>query len=148
MKSKRDCRKKEKLTDLSKAFDCLPHNLLISKLHAYGFENKAVRFVYDYLTSRNQRIKISDIYSPWRDILLGVPQSSILGLLLFNIDICDLFFIIGDCDIANYADDNVPYLTGEKCRESFEQFRMCCQTCFHGLLRRNWKEMHANVIYW
>ena len=57
------------LTDLSKAFDCLPHNLLIAKLNAYGFDNKAVRFVYDYLTSRKQRTKISDTYSSWQDII-------------------------------------------------------------------------------
>ena len=94
------------LTDLSKAFDCLPHNLLIAKLNAYGFDNNAVRFVYDNLTSRKQRTKISDAYSSWQEILLGAPQGSILGPLLFNIDIGDLFFILKDCDIANYADDN------------------------------------------
>ena len=93
-------------SDLSKAFDCLPHNLLIAKLNSYGFDNKTVRIVYDYLTSRKQRTKISDAYSSWQEILLGVPQSSILGPLLFNIDICHLFFIIEDCDIGNYADDN------------------------------------------
>ena len=96
------------LTDLSNAFDYLPHNLLIAKLNAYDFDKKAVRFVYDYLTSRKQRIKISDTYSSWQEILLGLPQGSILGPLLFNIDICDLFFIIEDCDIGNYADDNTP----------------------------------------
>ena len=51
------------LTDLSKVFECLPHSLLIAKLNAYGFDNKAARFVYDYLTSRKQRTKISDTYS-------------------------------------------------------------------------------------
>ena len=91
------------LTDLSKAFGCLPHNLLIEKLNAYGFDNKVVRFVYDYLTSRKQRTKISDTYSSWQEILSGVLQGSILGPLLFNIDICNLFFFIEDCDIASYV---------------------------------------------
>ena len=107
------------LTDLSKDFDCLPHNLLIAKLNTYGFDNKAVRCVYDYLTSRKQRTKISDTYSPWQEILSGIPQVSILGPLLFNIDICDLFFIIEDCDIANYADDSTPYLSGKNIEEVF-----------------------------
>ena len=44
---------------------------------------------------------------------IGVPQGSILGLLLFNIDICDLFFILEDCDIANSADDDTLFLTGK-----------------------------------
>ena len=74
-------------------------------------------FVYDYLTSRKQRTKISDTCSSWQEILLGVSQGSILGPLLFNIYICDLFFIIEDCDIANYADDNTPYLRGKNVEE-------------------------------
>ena len=56
------------LTDLSKAFDCLPYNLLIAKLNAYGFDNNVLRFVYDYLTYRKQRTKISDTYSSWQEI--------------------------------------------------------------------------------
>ena len=61
-------------TDLLKAFDFLPHNLLIAKLNAYGFDNKAARLVYDYLTSRKQRTKIHDTYGSWQEIQLGVVQ--------------------------------------------------------------------------
>ena len=76
-----------------------------------------MRFVYDYLTSRKRRTKISDTYSLWQEILLGVPQGSILGQLLFNSDIYDLFLIMEDCDIANYAEDNTPYLSGKNVEE-------------------------------
>ena len=76
-----------------------------------------MRFVYDYLTSRKQRTILSDTYSSWQEIPSEVPQSSILGPLLFNIDICDLFFIIKDCDIANYADDNTTYLSRKNVEE-------------------------------
>ena len=105
------------ITNLSKAFDSLPRNLLIAKLNAYGFDNKAVKFVYDYVTSRKRRTKISDTNSSWQEIILGVPQGSIFGSLLFSIDICDLFFITEDCDIANYADDNTPLLSGKNVEE-------------------------------
>ena len=105
------------LTDLSKAFDCLPHNLLIANLSAYGFDNKTVRFVYDYVTAHKQRTRISDTYSSWQEILSRVPQGSILGPLLFNIGICDLFFITEDCDIANYADGNTPNLSEKNVEE-------------------------------
>ena len=78
------------LTDLSKAFDCLSHEFLIAKLNAYGFNMSALRFVHSYLKYRMQRIKINSEYSSWEEILLGVPQGSILGPLLFNIFLCDI----------------------------------------------------------
>ena len=105
------------LTDLSKAFDCLPHSLLLAKLSAYGFDMKALRFINDYSIDRKERTKISDTYSSWEEILYAVPQGSILGPLLFNIHLCDLFVIMDQHDIANYADDNTPYVSGKKIDE-------------------------------
>ena len=66
------------LTDLSKAFDCLPHDLMIAKLNSYGFKLTALNLIHDYLAKRKQRTKVNHSYSSWEDILFGVPQGSIL----------------------------------------------------------------------
>ena len=97
------------LTDLSKAFDCLRHDLLIAKLAAYGFDQPSLCFIFSYLSDRTQRTKVNNSRSSYTDIKYGVPEGSILGPLLFNIDICDLFFWDYKCDIASYADGNTPY---------------------------------------
>ena len=83
------------LTDLSKAFDCLPHDLLLAKLHAYGITYKSLKILY--LTNRKQRVRIGNLYSSWYDILAGVPQGSILEPLLFNIFLSDLFLFFDLC---------------------------------------------------
>ena len=88
--------------DLSKAFDCLPHGLLIAKLHAYGLDVSACELLADYLRHRKQHVKIGTARSSWMELTKG----SILGPLLFNIFINDLFLFIENCTLYNYADDN------------------------------------------
>ena len=97
------------LMDLSKAFDTLNYELLIAKLHAYGFSEKSLKLIHDYLTNRWQRTKISNSFSSWSELVLGVPQGSVLGPLLFNIFLNDLFWINDSTDVCNYADDTTFY---------------------------------------
>ena len=105
------------LTDLSKAFDCLNHKLLIAKLNAYGFDENSLQFIYSYLTERKQRTKVNNSLSEWKIIKSGVPQGSILGPLLFNIYMNDIFWLTSDVSIANYADDTTPYAIKENTQQ-------------------------------
>ena len=92
--------------DLSKAFDCLPHKLLLEKLKTYGLSDKANKLLESYLTMRKQRVKLGQTQSEWHEILKGVPERSILVPLLFNIFMNDMYYFINECQLYGYADDN------------------------------------------
>ena len=78
--------------DLSKAVDSLQHDLLLTKLNAYGFSYKSIKLTSSFLSERRFTTKINSEYSDWEDLSIGVPQGSVLGPLLFNIYMYDLFF--------------------------------------------------------
>ena len=102
------------LMDLSKAFDTIDHELLIAKLHAYGFSSNALQLILSYLSNRFQRVKIDATFSSWTQLLQGVPQGSVLGPLLFNVYLNDLFMFMDDVEISNYADDTTLYACDDK----------------------------------
>ena len=100
------------LMDLSKAFDTINHELLIAKLEAYGFGDGALATMHSYLSNRWQRTKVNNSFSTWKELLTGVPQGSVLGPILFNIYLNDLFFQL--VDVCNFADDTTLYACDTK----------------------------------
>ena len=112
--------------DLSKAYDCLPHDLLIAKLSAYGFEDSATSLISDCLSKRYQWVKIRSVFSFHLEILGGVPQDSILGRILFNIFINDLIFSIQETKVCNFADDTTLYSCSLNYKEAAH--KLCSDT--------------------
>ena len=130
------------LTELSKAFDCLPHNLLAAKLSAYGFDNNSTKFLFDYVTNSNQRTKIGQVYSSCEKITSGITQGSILGPLIFNIDFIDIFYILSNYDIASYADNNTSYVPCKTMESFIESLEKIAEEIFKWFKNN---EMQANT---
>ena len=107
------------LTDFLETFDCIPHNLLIAKLSAYGFERKSLMFISACLKSRKQRTRIGSALGDYLNILYGVPLGSILGSILFIIFLSNLLYIY-DLDYANYANDTTSYVCKQSYAEAIE----------------------------
>ena len=91
--------------DLSKAFDTLPHDLIVKKLEDYGRDSKVINLVTNYLSDRHQRVRLSGRYSSMKTIMKGVFQGSILGPILFNIFMNNLSYAIDVYTFFGYADD-------------------------------------------
>ena len=82
------------LMDLSKALECISHDLVIAKLAAYGFDKNMICYIYSYLKSRKQCVIVNNIKSTFEEIISGVPQGSSVGSTLFNIFSNDFFYFI------------------------------------------------------
>ena len=91
---------------MSKASDGISHDLLIV-INAYGFGKNILTLLFSYLKNRKESVRIKTNYSSFLELLPGVPQGSIIGILLFNIFLNDLFLFIKKALLHNYADDNI-----------------------------------------
>ena len=92
-------------TDLSKAFNCIDHNLLITKLTWYGITPTSLNIIFSYLSNWPEGVRINNSFSGKNDIKCGVSLGSLLGPLLFNIDLIDLFLECKNASITSFADD-------------------------------------------
>ena len=110
-------------------------------------DNKCI--INSYLTEPKQRVKINYQFSSWIDILFRVPQGSILGLLLFNIFLCNIFLFCKDVDFANYADDNTAYYIGKTPEEVISQLEKSSISIFEWFenneLKANPDECHLRL---
>ena len=134
-------------TDLSKAFLCISHELLIAKLNAYGFVIKLLNFILACFTNRKQKTKTDPSFSDFLNILFGVPQGSILGPLLFIIYICDLFMEYDPIEFASYADDTTPYTYGQSFHEIIEKLQTDMSNIFEWFHHNGFKANPAKFHF-
>ena len=125
------------------------HEFLIAKLNAYGFSLTTLKLVLNYVSSRKRRKKLNSLYSSLLEVIFGVLQGSILGPPLFNSFLIDLFFIIGDTDIASYENDNTPYVIADNIDGAIKSLEEPSEILFNwfndNLIKINADEFHLLV---
>ena len=100
------------LLNLSKNYVCVNHDLLITKLLAYGVGENSLKLIQNHLPKRQQSVEVGSSFNEWLEIFLGIPQGSIQGPIIFNIFINDLLYFIRETDICSFADDATLYVCG------------------------------------
>ena len=98
------------------SIDCMPHDLIVAKLNAYGFGIQSLRLIANCFSNRRQKVKIGTTYSNWLRTKTDAPQGSVLGPLFFNTLLNDFIYVIEQSEVCNFADDNTIF----SCGNSFE----------------------------
>ena len=93
------------LMDLSKAFYCVSHDLLLPKLAAYDNNDNLILYIHSYLLNRKQCVCIDNILSEFNKVISGVPQGSTVGRILFNCFFNDFYYFVKNANVRNLADD-------------------------------------------
>ena len=134
------------LIDPWKVFDCISHDLLIANLNSYGLSFFVLNLIHNYFLNRKHEIKVGSSYSSWMDIPSSIPEGSILGPLLFNIFLYNLFLEFEHIFFANYADDTTPYPAGENTEEEITELTNISQELFKWFSDNQMKATIVNVI--
>ena len=132
---------------MSKAFDCINHELLIAELNAYGFNSPSLKFISAYLNFRKQKTEVGSTFSDYLNILFGVPHGSVAEPLFFNVYTCDMFFQTDTSEFSSYAGDNTPFTSGLDHEKLINSLQSPLNGMFEWYQKTTLKPMQISVIY-